>query len=221
MLRIPEVEVMDTEAEAIAYDQMDFVEVNTKFVQDAIALGVHGKILDIGTGTARIPILLAQELQRRGITFRITAIDLAHSMLEIAKNHVTKANLSALIDLQLVDAKQLPYADASFDTVISNSIVHHLRQPQLFFQELARVLQPSAGLLIRDLLRPDNIQQLDDLVATYARDCDSVQQKLFRDSLQASYTLGEIEQFFREVAIDRVHIYQSSDRHWTAQRECL
>jgi Methylase involved in ubiquinone/menaquinone biosynthesis len=221
MQRIPEIEVMDTEAEAIAYDSMDFVEVNRQFVQDAIALGVHGKILDVGTGTARIPILLAQELLNQGIDFQITAIDLARSMLDIAKDHLEKSGLSAVIDLQLVDAKRLPYADASFDAVISNSIVHHLSEPERFFYELARVIKPTSGILIRDLLRPASYEQLDALVNTYAGDCDATQQKLFRDSLQASYTLLEIAQFFASACIERMHIYQSSDRHWTAQRECL
>jgi len=221
MQRVPEIEVMDTEAEAIAYDSMDFCEVNTRFVQDAIALGVHGKILDVGTGTARIPILLAQELLNQQINFQITAIDLASSMLDIARDHLEKSGLSTVIDLQQVDAKQLPYTDASFDAVISNSIVHHLSEPQLFFHELARVIKPNAGLLIRDLLRPASYEQLDTLVNTYAVDGDATQQKLFRDSLQASYTLTEIEQFFSAIAIDRIHIFQSSDRHWTAQRKCL
>jgi ubiquinone/menaquinone biosynthesis C-methylase UbiE len=221
MKRVPEIEVMDTEAEAIAYDSMDFGEVNTRFVQDAIALGVHGKILDVGTGTARIPILLAQELLNQQINFQITAIDLASSMLDIARDHLEKSGLSTVIDLQQVDAKQLPYADASFDAVISNSIVHHLSEPQLFFHELARVIKPTSGILIRDLLRPSSYEHLDILVNTYAGDGDATQQKLFRDSLQASYTLTEIEQFFSAVDIDRIHIFQSSDRHWTAQRECL
>ncbi len=221
MLRIPETEVMDTAEEAIAYDSMDFREVNSQFVQDAIALGVHGKILDIGTGTARIPIQLAQELQQRGIEFQIIAIDLARSMLDLAEENVTRAGLNSVIDLQLADAKQLPYADASFDAIISNSIVHHLSQPELFFRELARLIKPTSGILIRDLLRPDNTTQLESLVNTYAGDCDATQQKLFRDSLQASYTLTEIEQFFSTVPIDRIHIFQSSDRHWTAQRERL
>ncbi len=221
MLRIPETEVMDTAEEAIAYDSMDFREVNSQFVQDAIALGVHGKILDIGTGTARIPIQLAQELQQRGIEFQITAIDLARSMLDLAEVNVTRAGLNSVIDLQLADAKELPYPDASFDAIISNSIVHHLSRPELFFGELARLIKPTSGILIRDLLRPDNTTQLESLVSTYAGDCDATQQKLFRDSLQASYTLTEIEQFFSTVPIDRIRIFQSSDRHWTAQRECL
>ncbi len=212
---------MDTVAEALAYDSMDFREVNSNFVQDAIALGVHGKILDVGTGTARIPIQLAQELQGRGIAFHITAIDLARSMLDLAQVNVTQAGLTAVIDLQLADAKQLPYPEASFDAIISNSLVHHLSKPELFFRELARLIKPTGGLLIRDLLRPDNPAQLESLVNTYAGDASIAQRKLFRDSLQASYTLAEIEQFFSSVSIDRIHLYQSSDRHWTAQRECL
>ena len=56
MKRILEPEVMDTIEEARAYDDMDFLEVNTAFVNRLIDLGISdGHFLDLGTGTARIP----------------------------------------------------------------------------------------------------------------------------------------------------------------------
>ncbi len=51
--RVLEPEVMDTEEDAIEYDAMDFMEVNTAFAQEAIAIGSkeQGLVLDVGTGT--------------------------------------------------------------------------------------------------------------------------------------------------------------------------
>lgn len=221
--RVPEPEVMDNMAESIAYDLMDFRAVNQAFVDRAIALNITaGKILDVGTGTARIPILLAEELLGRNKTdFHITAIDLAQTMLQIGQQHLLTAGLENYISLRLVDAKRMPYPDHSFDNIISNSIVHHLSQPELFFQELSRLIKPQSGILIRDLLRPKDEQELTYLVQTYAGDCDAEQQKLFRDSLCASYTLAEVKNFFATTDIKGLKIYQSSDRHWTAERECL
>ncbi|NJM27360.1 MAG: class I SAM-dependent methyltransferase, partial [Pseudanabaena sp. RU_4_16] len=104
--RIPEPEVMDSPAEAIAYDSMDFTEVNSAFAQDAIAIAqlqARGFILDAGTGTARIPIAIARQLPQ----WQIIGIDLAKSMLEIGTHHVEQAGLQAQIQLECVDAKQM------------------------------------------------------------------------------------------------------------------
>ncbi|MFP4008631.1 MAG: SAM-dependent methyltransferase, partial [Spirulinaceae cyanobacterium] len=69
MERIPEPEVMDTEAEAQEYDAMDFLEVNSAFAQDAIAIAPEiATVLDSGTGTARISILIAQQRPHWQIT---------------------------------------------------------------------------------------------------------------------------------------------------------
>src|SRR5690348_9407768 len=56
--RILEPEVMDDEGEAIAYADMDHTAVNHAFVDRLGALGAGGRMLDIGTGPADIPLLV-------------------------------------------------------------------------------------------------------------------------------------------------------------------
>ncbi|HAN72953.1 MAG TPA: SAM-dependent methyltransferase [Planktothrix sp. UBA8402] len=215
MERIPEVEVMDTWEAASEYDGMDFSQVNQEFAQLAIELGPEtGLILDGGTGTARIPILIAQRRSK----WQITGIDLSANMLFIGNQNIEQAGLQEQIKLEQVDAKQLPYPDDQFDLVISNSIVHHLSDPLLFFQEIQRVLKPQGGIFLRDLTRPSCETELNSLVEQYAGNCNDHQQKLFRDSLQAAYTLDEIINFIESVGLENIRVYQSSDRHWTAER---
>ena len=123
MNRILETEVMDTQEAAEAYDAMEHGEVDNAFVEQVIALGAStGHFLDVGTGPAQIPILLAQ----RCPNIRITALDLSEQMLKIAERHVVEARLTNRIKLELVDAKNLPYRNNSFDGLISNSIIHHI-----------------------------------------------------------------------------------------------
>ncbi|CAD5914604.1 class I SAM-dependent methyltransferase [Planktothrix agardhii] len=215
MERIPEPEVMDNWEEAREYDAMDFTQVNQEFTELAIELGPEtGLILDAGTGTARIPILIAQ----RRSQWQITGIDLSANMLFIGNQNVEQAGLEQQIKLEQIDSKQLPYPDATFDMVISNSIVHHLTNPLLFFQEIQRLLKPQGGIFLRDLTRPSSETELNSLVEQYARDCNEHQKKLFRDSLNAAYTLDEIINFIESVGLENMRIYQSSDRHWTAER---
>ena len=111
--RILEPESMDTAEEAQTYDSMDHEEVNRCFVADLLAAvdrqetDFQGSVLDLGTGTALIPI----ELCRQHATAQVMAIDIAESMLARARIRVADAGLSHRIELQQVDSKSLPFSD--------------------------------------------------------------------------------------------------------------
>ena len=216
MQRVLEPEVMDSWEEAVEYDAMDFTEVNTAFAQRAIALKppLTAKVLDAGTGTARIPVLLCSKYPH----WQVFGIDLAQNMLQIGVKHVEQAGLQDQIVLELVDAKQLPYKDEDFEMVVSNSLVHHLPDPLPFFRELKRVLKPNGAILIRDLIRPSDQETMNNLVESIGTEYDTHQKQLFRDSLHAALTLDEVNQLISQVDIPGVVVYQSSDRHWTAER---
>ncbi len=216
MNRILEPEVMDTWLEATAYDAMDFESVNTAFATDAIDLDPHAiKILDVGTGTARIPILMCQQRPQ----YLITGIDLAQSMLIIGQRNVEEAGLNQRIRLERVDSKRMPYPDLEFDMIVSNSLVHHLPDPLSFFQEIKRLVRPGGAILIRDLIRPESDDVVDELVARIGGEYDAHQQQLFRDSLKAALTLTEVQEPIDRVGLEQVKLSQSSDLHWTIERK--
>lgn len=218
MDRILEPEVMDTWLEATAYDAMDFETVNTTFAKDAIALDPNAvKILDVGTGTARIPILMCQQRSQ----YLITGVDLAQSMLILGQRNVESANLSQRIRLERVDSKRMPYPNLEYDMVISNSLVHHLPDPLSFFGEVKRLVRPDGAILIRDLIRPESDRIVDDLVAKFGGDYDAQQQQLFRDSLKAALTLAEVRELCDLVGFKQVDISQTSELHWTLSRQKL
>jgi ubiquinone/menaquinone biosynthesis C-methylase UbiE len=215
--RILEPEVMDTETDAVEYDSMDFADVNLSFALRALDLAPSsGRVLDIGTGTARIPIVMVQQGRKN---IHIHAIDLSREMLKVAKTNVEAARVHDSISLQLVDAKGFPFADKQFDMVISNSVTHHIPEPLAFFSEVARVVRPGGSIFIRDLMRPETPEALEQLVNTYAGDADPYQQKLYRDSLAAALTVAEVEGLLRLAGIHDVHVMRSSDRHWSAERQ--
>ncbi len=216
--RVLEPEVMDTLDEATDYDSMDHSEVNRRFVDDLLACGlakdkatspVHA--LDVGTGTALIPI----ELCRRPVEVRLTAVDLSAHMLQLALRNVIRAGLQTEIKLEHIDAKRLPYADGTFDAVISNSIVHHIPEPVDSLREMRRVLKAGGLLFVRDLLRPADETTLARLVATYAGDANGHQQQMFSDSLHAALTLDEIRSLLASLDLPPEWATQTTDRHWT------
>ncbi|WP_066349477.1 class I SAM-dependent methyltransferase [Geminocystis sp. NIES-3708] len=212
MDRILEPEVMDNDTEAFEYDQMDFTEVNTDFALLASKLkGKEAKVLDIGTGTAQIPIILA-DLQPK---WHIIAVDLAESMLKLARQNIQKAGKSQQIAVTLVDGKKMPYDDHHFDVIMSNSLVHHIPNPLDLFREINRVVKPQGSILIRDLLRPKSENDIEEILKRANLDYNPRQKQLFKDSLHAALTLDEMKEIISQIGWHNAKIYQSSSRHWT------
>jgi ubiquinone/menaquinone biosynthesis C-methylase UbiE len=220
--RILEPEVMDTEAEAVEYNTMDHATVNRAFVDDLLGFvdaksrlgGGTGRIrvLDVGTGTALIPL----ELCSRGKKWRVLGIDLAQAMLDQGSANIAAAGMSEVIELRHVDAKRLPFEDGDFPVVMSNSIIHHIPDPSNCLEEMVRVVATKGGLLfVRDLMRPDSEQQLHDLVDAHAGDATEHQRKMFAESLHAALTLDEIRSLAKSFGVEAGCIQQTTDRHWT------
>ena len=221
--RILEPEVMDSEREAQEYNDMDhsvvnqrFVEELFRFVRDQNAVGADGEIelgdvLDLGTGTALIPI----ELCRQDHECRVMAVDLAVSMLELARYNVEAGGMIERITLAQVDAKKMGYDRGAFDVVISNSIIHHIPQPLSCLREMVRVVAEDGLLFIRDLMRPEDTETLEELVVAYAGKESEYSQKLFRDSLHAALSLDEIRELVASLGFEPDSVKATSDRHWT------
>ena len=215
MERILEPEVMDTAEAAEAYDAMAHGEVDNAFVERVVALGAKtGHFLDVGTGPAQIPILLAQ----RCPDIRLTAIDLSEEMLKIAKRHVAAAELAERITLEHVDAKTLPYPDNTFDGLISNSIVHHIHDSLRALKEMSRVVKPGGLVLIRDLVRPETPEAAQVFVNKYAAEDTPYQQQLYYDSFLAAFTIAEVNEMLVQMDLPGAVVVQSTDRHWSIER---
>jgi ubiquinone/menaquinone biosynthesis C-methylase UbiE len=219
--RILEPEVMDSDQEAQDYDSMDHCVVNERFAEDLLAAWIpcapalpddrDADVLDLGTGTAQIPIVLARKWDR----CRIMAADAAISMLEIARYNVEIAGFIERIQLTHVDAKSLAFPAKHFDIVMSNSIVHHIPEPRSVLAEALHVLRPGGLLFFRDLFRPASRTELDRLVETYAGSESENSRRLFAESLHAALNLDEVRQLVTELGGDPLAVNLTSDRHWT------
>jgi ubiquinone/menaquinone biosynthesis C-methylase UbiE len=209
--RVLEPEAMDSLEEAISYDQMNHSEVNTRFVLDLLAVHPHPKrALDLGTGTAQIPICFCAHTPDA----TITGVDLAPAMLRHGAMNVAKANLTSRISLVVCDVGDVPYEPGLYDVVMSNSLAHHVPDPMKFFGAIARVAQ-GATVFLRDLCRPNTLDELHHIVKTYAGDEADYARELFRASLHAALTVNEVTGAAKAAGLLGVTVTQSSDRHWT------
>lgn len=211
--RVLEPEVMDTPADAHDYNTMDHSAVNRAFAADFISTcpAPTGPILDVGTGTALIPI----ELCGRHPTYQFVAVDLADEMLKLATVNLTVAGLTHRIALQKVNARQMTFETGSFAAVISNSILHHIPHPFECLGEMVRVCETGGQLFVRDLLRPNSDEVLEHIVNLHAAGANDHQRQLFADSLRAALTLAEMQTLVVELGFDPTTVRQTSDRHWT------
>ena len=214
MERILEPEVMDTAEEADGYDSMDHTEANQAFVGRLVELGAFGRVLDIGTGPGHIPLVVCDAVPDANVV----GIDLAQTMLVHAERHRAASPHRDRIEYRLADAKGLDFPDDSFDTVYSNTILHHIPDPRPFLAEAARVLKPGGVLLIRDLFRPESPERALELVQLHAADANPYQQELFRASLHAALTPDELRGIVAELGIDGAEVVVDTDRHMSLQR---
>ncbi len=104
---------------------------------------VPGKrALDVGTGRGELARYLAQS------GWEVTAVDLSPRMLAFARKEARHRGLS--IRFQPGDAERLPFADGSFQVVVSRNLLWTLPHPLQALREWRRVLQPGGRLVLSD-----------------------------------------------------------------------
>lgn len=212
MRRIPETERMEHPAAVDAYARADFDDVNARFVED-VARAFDGlnpeRLLDLGSGPGDIPIALA----RAAVAPTIVAVDASAVMLKWASRRIAASPRLGRITLLQADAKRLPFGAGGFDAIVSNSILHHVADPHVFWREVRRLLSRGGRVFMRDLMRPDSIADAHALVHEYARDESEALQGEFFRSLCAAYTIDEVRDQLHTSGLTTLAVRASSDRH--------
>jgi 2-polyprenyl-3-methyl-5-hydroxy-6-metoxy-1,4-benzoquinol methylase len=103
-----------------------------------------------------------------------------------------------------------------FDTVISNSLLHHLAEPAVLWKTMAACAAPRAALFVADLVRPESLAQARDLVARYAAGEPEILKRDFYHSLCAAYRPAEVRAQLLQAGLGQLRVEQISDRHLIA-----
>lgn len=134
-------------AHRATWDSGDYTDVADRFViplgraaLDAANLAPGTEVLDVAAGSGNPAIPAAQA------GARVTALDLAPSLLEIGRRRALDAGVG--VDFIEGDAEALPFDNESFDVALSVVGVQFAPRHELAARELARVVRPGGCIVL-------------------------------------------------------------------------
>ena len=211
--RTPEPELMDERLQAEAYAAADFSEPHQHCVNTcAQRLGeLTGKVLDLGCGPGDV----LSRYAKANLTAQFVGVDGASVMLALAKAVMEELGLSQRVALEQHYLPSSALSGRYFDAVVSNSLLHHLNDPQVLWKTIETSGRSGARVFVMDLMRPATKAQLEALVHKYASDAPPVLFRDFRASLHAAYRLDEVKAQLATAGLD-LKVEAVSDRHLIA-----
>ena len=105
------------------------------------------RVLDLGSGAGTDSLIAAQMVGDQG---SVTGLDMTPEMLAKARAAAAEMGVTNVAFVE-GEAEGLPFADASFDVVISNGVIDLIPDKEAVFAELHRVLAPGGRLQIADV----------------------------------------------------------------------
>ena len=212
MNRTLEPELMDDPEQARIYAQADFTQENQGFVdrfREYFPDFSEGHVVDFGCGPGDIPVRFARVFP----SCRITGVDASAPMLRLAEDAVQQTGLSSRITFRCERFQDLAGVSVA-DAAISNSLVHHVRNPLQFWHILRLVVKPGSPVLVMDLLRPDSPEEAQTIVDRYAAKEPEILRRDFYHSLLAAFTEDEVAAQLAEMNLSRLMVDVRDGRHW-------
>ena len=213
MDRIPEPELMNDPAQALAYARADFEQPHHQFIEHFVQCfpdwSGAGYVLDLGCGPGDICRRLAQRFPLA----HIHGVDGAAAMLAIGRQDLRGMQFADRVELikGYLPGALLPRE--RYDVVVSNSLLHHLHDPQALWQAILRYATACAPVFVMDLRRPETPERAAELVDLYSAEEPEILRNDFHHSLLAAYRVEEVHAQLHTTGIDWLSITQIGDRH--------
>ena len=214
MQRVTEPELMDDQVQSEAYADADFSEAHSRIVDtfDRCFPGeaIAGHILDLGCGPGDICFRFAA----RYPGCSVVGVDGSRAMIRLA--NARKARETVTGDRVHFTEGLLPgvaIPGAPFVAVISNSLLHHLHEPQVLWETVVKVATPGTRVYVVDLFRPQTVARAQELVDEYAAGEPDILRRDFYNSLCAAFEPDEVVSQLATAGLAGLAVDVISDRH--------
>lgn len=213
MERVPEPELMVDDAQVRAYAEADFAEPHDHMLsllrERFPALPPTGIALDLGCGAGDI----ARRFAAAFPGWRVHGIDGSRQMLQFARDMTAAAGLADRVSFGEVRLPAQPPRPTRYDIVFSNSLLHHLADPGVFWSSVRDWAGAAGRVFVMDLVRPASREVAEEFVRLYAADEPEILQTDFFNSLLAAFETGEIEAQLDRAGLGHMPVEVVSDRH--------
>ncbi len=210
-----EAEPTDEEMEAwVSVTELEhFVDLDKAFLDRCLGLGVEsGMVLDLGSRLGLIPLRILWENEN----FFGIGLQRWGSVADRARATAKAWDLDGRMFFQVDELGQVKFKEDYFDLVVSDSALHQFDNPLDILTEINRVTKPTAGILIRDLLRPNRLA-LPRQLAAYGMHYPDQLRASFEASLRAGYTEIELAKLVEGAGIRDARVW-SDDTYVTIER---
>lgn len=153
-------------AEKLGYDKKDLDRIPAAAIDSFAGVGYYfdmaaiqegETVLDLGSGSGMDVFVAAL---KAGSTGQVSGVDMTDEQL-IKSETLRKEYKLESISFHKTYIEKLPFADASFDVVISNGVINLSPDKEKVFVEVARVLKPNGRMIIADIVTekqlPENV----------------------------------------------------------------
>ena len=214
MKRIVEPELMTEASQALAYARADFESAHSSypklFAKKFPRRPRHALALDLGCGPCDVTIRFA--IANPGYTFH--AVDGSAAMLKHARTRLAwQPGLSSRITLVPGFIPGTPIPRRAYDVILASSFLHHLHDPQVFWQAVRQYSKRGTIVFIVDLRRPASLSQARALQRKYSRGEPDVLRRDFFNSLLAAFRPSEVRRQLKEARLNELKVEIISDRH--------
>ncbi len=153
-------------AEKLGYEKADLDRIPAAAIESFAGVGYYfdianlkegEQVLDLGSGSGMDVFVAALKV---GNTGRVSGVDMTDEQLEKSGRLRNENNVDN-VSFHKSYIEKLPFADSSFDAVISNGVINLSADKQKVFAEVARVLKPKGRMVIADIVTekqlPENV----------------------------------------------------------------
>ena len=143
----------------------------------------------------------------------VHGVDGAEAMLKLARKAVAARGLEDRIALYRHHLPDPHMPADRYDALISNSLLHHLREPAVLWESIRRHVAASAPVCVMDLMRPATERDTERLVELHAADAPPILKRDFYHSLLAAYRPHEIERQLESAGMRALTVEVLDEHH--------